>query len=411
MCLTGGGAGPEVTAARFARPPADRDRVTSPSRGRSVRIDVRRGKLHLSAWTAGATLCVVGLLGTGAPVATAASAGRTYDCTTESKLSTESSTTIRYVVWCGVQHGRVTLRIRRPNGPALTGFSHLAEASGPGAAGPLRCRPQVGGRVFCVGRKRGPVTFRGSVTVPAGARCAAKVKLNVWRWTGDDLDFPAGCPKHYEERERHLGQIIRDRTESGLDLDLKGDRAAIVRRAKGLLRAWRQGNPVARWTSLEEAWGMPLTAAEQAELEYRDVYREHFQDLVEEGDWVAKNAPDTYAGYELDEAAGGIIYVGFTVEPEAMLEKLKRHLIAPDRFKPFPVTPTHSEAELNKLWNGFPPPKSPLWRLVTETHIDYLANKVEVGTEHVERVRRLIDAEYGPDAPFEVVFEKYAVLL
>jgi hypothetical protein len=337
--------------------------------------------------------------------------GRTRDCTTEAKLSREGPSVVRYVVWCGVQSGRVTLRIRRPKGPALLGFSQTARASGPGASGPLRCHPQPGGRVFCSGRKDGPVTFRGSVSVASGTRCAAPLHLNVWRWTGDSLDFPTGCPKSYEEPERRLRQIIGDRAERGLDNDLDGDRAAIVRRAKSLLQAWRRGDPVARWTSEEEAFGMPLRAFEQAELEYRDVYREHFQDLVEEGDWVAKNAPSSYAGYQLDEAAGGIIYVGFTVEPEATLEKLKRRLIAPDRFKPFPVTPTYTEKELEEIWFAFPARKSRLWGLVNSTGIDYLANKIEVGTEHVARVRRLIAEDYGPDAPFEVVFAQPVVFL
>lgn len=255
------------------------------------------------------------------------------------------------------------------------------------------------------------MTFRGSIAVARGTRCAALLKLNVWRWTGDSRDFPSGCPRSYQERERRIPQIVRDRAWYGLDRDLGGDRAAIVRRAEGLLAAWRRGDPVARWTSEEEAFGMPLRAFEQTELEYRDAYRERFQDLVEEGDWVEKNAPDTYAGYQLDEAAGGIIYVGFTEEPEAMLEKLKRSLIAPDRFKPFPVQPTHTEAELEKIWISFPSPKSPLWGLVNGTTIDYLANKIEVGTEHVARVRRLIAAEYGPEAPFEVVFARPAVFL
>nr|MDQ3726455.1 hypothetical protein [Actinomycetota bacterium] len=180
---------------------------------------------------------------------------------------------------------------------------------------------------------------------------------------------------------------------------------AILRRAKGLLQAWRDGDPVARWTYEEEAFGMPLRAFEQVELEYRDVYREHFQDLVEEGDWVAKNALSTYAGYEIDEAAGGIIYVGFTVEPEATLEKLKQRLIAPERFRSFPVTPIYTEAELEEIWLNFALRRSPtLRRLINSSSIAYLANKIEVETEHVARVRRLIAKEYGPDAPFIVVF-------
>jgi len=371
---------------------------------------MRRGVL---IWAVGLAFCVAAFLSVGAqatPPDTTSTSGRVRDCTTEAKLSSEGPSVVRYVVWCGVQSGRVTLRIRRPRGPALLGFSQTAQAVGPGASGPLRCHPQPGGRVFCSGRTSGPVTFRGSVTVPPGTRCAALVRLNVWRWTGDSLDFPTGCPKSYAEPVRHLGQIISSRAYYGLDRDLNGDHAAIIRRARDLLQAWRRGDPVARWTSQEEVFGMPLSASEQVELEYRDIYREHFQDLIE-GSWVAKNAPSTYAGYELDEAAGGIIYVGFTVEPEAMLEKLKQHLIAPERFKPFPITPTYTEAELEKIWFKFPAKKSPLWGLVNQTGIDYLANKIEVGTEHVARVRRLIVARYGPDAPFEVVFARPVVLL
>ncbi|MGE5281536.1 MAG: hypothetical protein ACM3N0_04290 [Chloroflexota bacterium] len=254
------------------------------------------------------------------------------------------------------------------------------------------------------------MTFRGTVTVAPGTRCAARLSLNVWRWTGDSLDFPTGCPKSYEEPARHIGQIIEERAYYGLDRDLAGNHAAIVRRAKSLLRAWRRGDPVARWTNEEEVFRMPLRASEQVELEYRDVYRERFQDLIE-GEWVTKNAPSTYAGYELDEADGGIIYVGFTAEPVATLEKLKQRLIAPERFKPFPVTPTHTEAELEKIMFAFPPRKSRLWKLVNEVGIDSLANKVEVGTQHVARVRRLIAARYGPDAPFEVVFARPIVPL
>jgi hypothetical protein len=363
---------------------------------------------------AGLVLCLAAVLAMGAqaaPVGAPGPNGRARDCTTEAKVSPAGPSVIRYVVWCGVQSGRVTLRMRRPDGPPLVGFSRTAQASGPGASGPLRCRPQPGERVFCSGRTSGPVTFRGSLAVAPGTRCAAKLRLNVRGWTGDSLDFPSGCPRSYVAPERRPREIIGNRAYYGLDRDLGGNHAAIVRRAEGLLRAWRRGDPVARWTYEEEAFGMPLRAAEQAELEYRDTYREHFQDLVEEGDWVAKNAPDTYAGYALDEAAGGIVYVGFTAEPEAMLEKLKRRLIAPDRFKPFPVTPTHTEAELERIWFDFPPRKSPLWDLINETSIDYLANKVEVGTQHVARVRRLIAAAYGPDAPFEVVFARPAVLL
>lgn len=382
-------------------------------RRRSVRIDVAGRRLQLAGSALAAFwLCLFAVL-----AATAADAygpavdGRTRDCTTEAMLEQGSPTVVRYVVWCGVQEGRVTLRIKRKRGPALLGFSRTAAASGPGAAGPMRCRPLRGDRVFCSARKTGPVTFRGTIDVPRGTRCAALVGLDVWRWTGDSLDLPSGCPRSYETRERKVGQILSDRAWEGLDLDLMGDRAARVRRAKSLLAAWRRGDPVARWTSEEEAFGMPLRAFEQTELEYRDLYREQFQNMVEGGDWVKRNAPDSWAGYELDSAAGGIIYVGFTKEPEALLEKLRRRLIAPERFQLFPVQPRYTEEQLEGIWFSFPRPKSPLWNLVNSTSIHYIANKIEVSTEHVTRVRRLIAEEYGPDAPFEVVFGHPAILL
>ena len=362
--------------------------------------------MAVPTWAAALCICVAAAFAVGAGAAGPAVDGRTRDCTTESMLERGSPTVVRYVVWCGVQSGRVTLRIKRKRGPALLGFSPVAQADGPGAAGPMRCRPLGEDRVFCEARKTGPVTFRGTVAVPPGTRCAALVSLNVWRWTGDSLDFPGGCPRSYRERERRVPQILRDRAWYGLDRDLAGDHAERVRRAESLLAAWRRGEPVARWTSEEEAFGMPLRAFEQAELEYRDLYREQFQDMVEEGDWVKRNAPDAWAGYELDEAAGGIVWVGFTKEPEALLEKLRSRLIAPERFRLFPVQPRYTEAQLERLWFAFPRRSSKLWGLVNMTSIHYIVNKVEVGTDHVRRVRRLIAEEYGPEAPFEVVFAR-----
>lgn len=335
---------------------------------------------------------------------------RARDCTTDAMLSRDAPSVVRYVMWCGIQPGRVSLTIRRPRGPEVLGFSRVAEATGPGAAGPLRCRESSRGRVSCLGRTTGPVTYRGTVTVAPGTRCGSKIELQVSSWTGGMLNFPSGCPRSYEEPVRRLGQIIRGRANEGLDLDLAGNRGAIVRRAKGLLASWRRGDPVARWTSEEEVFGMPLRAFEQAELEYRDVYRERFQDLVEEGDWVEKNAPDTYAGYELDYAAGGIIYVGFTADQDAYLAKLRKQLIAPERFRPFPVPPTHTEAELFQIEEQFVEDDAN-WDLANMVSVNFLANKVEVGTQHVARMRRQIAVRYGLDAPFLVVFAQPARLL
>ena len=389
--------------------------VTNLSSARSVRIGMKeKTRRGVSIRTAGLALCLAAILPAAvqaAPAGATAKAERPRDCTTEARLSGDAPTVVNYVVWCGVQPGPVTLRIRRPQSSPLRGFSPIAEASGPGACRAPALPPEVQG----TGLLRRPQERAGDLPRQRHRRPrdALRGQAQIQRLALDGrlARLPTGCPRSYEQPVRRLRQIISSRAYYGLDRDLGDDHAAIRRRARGLLDAWRRGDPVARWTYEEEAFGMPLRAAEQTELKYRDTFREHFQDMVEEGDWVAKNAPNTYAGYELDEAAGGIIYVGFTVEPEATLERLKRHLIAPDRFKPFPITPTYTEDELEAISEEFILAKSPLLNLVNSVGIDYLANKVELGTQHVARVRRLIAARYGPDAPFEVVFEFPAVLL
>ncbi len=316
---------------------------------------------------------------------------------------------MHYVVWCGVQSGKVSVRIGRPRSSGPVGFSHRAQVHGVGATGSLRCRTVSGEEVLCVGRKTGPATIRGTVTFSPGPPCETPVRVGVRGWTGGSVSTPIGCSNSYHERARSLGQIISERAYCGFDRDLDGNRRAIVRRAKRLQRAWRRGDPVARWTSMEEVFRMPMRAREQAELEYRETYREHFQDLFE--GWVAKHAAGTFAGYELDEEHGGLIYVGFTVEPEATLARLKRHLIAPDRFRPFPTPPTHTERELEHLAETIWQQSKSLFRLINSTSVDVLANKVEVGTEHVARVKKLIAKRYGAGAPFEVVFARPAVPL
>ncbi len=70
-----------------------------------------------------------------------------------------------------------------------------------------------------------------------------------------------------------------------------------------------------------------------------------------------------------------------------------------------------TEPQLEDIWFDFPDPKGPLWGLVISTHLDYLANKIAVGTEHVAKVRKLIAKIYGPEAPFLVYFARSIILL
>ncbi|HET6570723.1 MAG TPA: hypothetical protein VFG58_04465 [Solirubrobacterales bacterium] len=50
-------------------------------------------------------------------------------------------------------------------------------------------------------------------------------------------------------------------------------------------------------------------------------------------------------------------------------------------------------------------------RLINSVGVAVLRNEVEVGTEHVAEVRRLLAERFGADAPFLVVFEKPGMLL
>lgn len=62
-------------------------------------------------------------------------------------LAHGESSVVRYVMWCGVQSGRVKMLIRRPKGSAILDFGD-AEATGPGAVSPLRCRDRSEGQCF-----------------------------------------------------------------------------------------------------------------------------------------------------------------------------------------------------------------------------------------------------------------------
>lgn len=141
-------------------------------------------------------------------------------------------------------------------------------------------------------------------------------------------------------------------------------------------------------------------------MDYRESYRNQFINVIEH--WVEKHAESTYAGYDFNDEEG-IIYLGFTVDPEGTLEEFKHdiHLIAPDRIQPFPVSPIYTLRELIHLWATFW--KGRLLRLVNISSIDVLANKVKVGTEHVVKVRQILAERYGPHAPFEVVFSRPVV--
>jgi hypothetical protein len=223
--------------------------------------------------------------------------------------------------------------------------------------------------------------------------------------------LPIGCPGRGPERANFDRSYMRGfRAQFGLIANLHGDRAAIARRIDRAVHNWRRGEPVARVTASEI--GMPLLPFEQRKLEFRDELLNTTVDALER--WLARQPTDTFAGYQIVDRWRSIIYVGFTGDQEAQLAAFKRaeKLIAPDQVKPFPVQPLYTEAQLWKLGEAtFQPADSPLSQLINSVGVATLANKVEVGTEHVAKVKRLLAERFGPDAPFLVVFERPAVAL
>jgi hypothetical protein len=82
--------------------------------------------------------------------------------------------------------------------------------------------------------------------------------------------------------------------------------------------------------------------------------------------------------------------IGSESNQEAEVAAFKRqvHLIAPDVFRPFQVPPTYTERRLNFLSTDVIEPfGSELSKLINSSGPHFPENKVEVGTQHVRRVR------------------------
>lgn len=341
------------------------------------------------------------------------------DCVGETMLNRAHERRIDFVVWCSVQKGEARFNLRRAEEPwvkeagPIRGFAARPVATGPGAGEPFHCRRVGQGSVRCKGRKSGPLVVRGWIAVPAGTRCTGGVSLRAAE--GIRIGAPSGCPQTPSwEPTFHLGSIRRQRQEMALDADLHGDRAAIDRRIRELIRAWKRGEPVAR-VSVSQL-GMPMRAVDQEKWEFDEALLETTIDRLE--GWLSRNDLwRAYAGYDVtdDIADGGkrIIYVGFTGDQNATLAAFKREvkLLAPDQVRPFPVQPLYSERYLWDLGEQlFDEGRSPVSRLIHSISVAVLENKVEVGTEHVAKVRRLLAQRFGPEAPFLVVFEHPAVI-
>jgi len=207
-----------------------------------------------------------------------------------------------------------------------------------------------------------------------------------------------------------LAGIKQYRREEGLDLDLAGHPRQIAARRRALLKACRDGEHWAR--SSASVWGVPLRKADFKLMDFRQKVLSRWIQQFEP--WLTRHpeAAAAYAGYFPNPEKGGWIYIGFTVDQEALVAEMKSqlHLFGAGLIRPFPYQPLYTEAELyalledisedektGKLWNGL--------------FVDTEHNKVAVMTTKVAKMRALIAERFGPEAPVEVEFGEPARLL
>jgi streptogramin lyase len=158
-------------------------------------------------------------------------------------------------------------------------------------------------------------------------------------------------PDPEAEEPPRFSDVLRFREEFGLDLDLAGDESALYDRIFESIGAWNNPSTPAGEVAQASAakWGVPLRPQDVAEMEYREWYVDHDGPLIEE--WGYSQYPETYAGYEVDHADGGIIHVGFTSAQEQRVVDLVAAggLVAPDRVEPAIAVPAHARLALEGL--------------------------------------------------------------
>jgi hypothetical protein len=330
------------------------------------------------------------------------------DCLGHSSLQEGSANRVRFVVWCSVRTGKVDLKLRRDDGAPIVAFSPRLQPSGAGHG--FHCH-RAGQTIKCAGRKTGPLTLRGSFVVPPGTRCERVfVDPGYIRYQR----APLGCPGERKSRLKiDWGYFRGFRLDEGLDYELKGDRAALDRRIESAIAGWHRGEPVARVSA--SMFGMPLTPLEMWRFEVKEELLDRTVDALER--WVPSHAADTYAGYMLDTSGPVVIRIGFTGDQAAQLGLFKRQndLFAPARVQSFLVPPQYSEKQLGKyeeeLLELLESGDSPLAGLVTSIGSGPVPARVEIGTQHVAKVKRLLLEMFGTLDPFAVRFEPPGELL
>jgi len=179
----------------------------------------------------------------------------------------------------------------------------------------------------------------------------------------------------------------------------------LVERIFNLINAWhRPHTPAGEVARASMArWGVPMRPADIAEMEYREGYLA--QDAAAIPLWAANNAPSTYAGYYVDNRAGGVVRVGFTTAQTASVGAMKAALAASgtaatDRIEPYLAVPARPLVSLTQMAQTVV--QNPGAGTIRGVFVDEQQNGLEVAAENVASAQAWIASQFGAGVPVTV---------
>jgi len=217
-------------------------------------------------------------------------------------------------------------------------------------------------------------------------------------------------PDPEAEEPPKFSEVLRFREEFGLDLDLQGNGLAIDERIFDLIGDWNNphtpAGEVARAT--DGRWGSPLRSVDAAEMDYREGYVASIGKMLEE--WGPAERASTYAGYSVNNAAGGIIEIGFTNEPATNLAAFEDAMDPPaqDRLVAYWAPQGISAAALVEKEGAVSEAieaSETLQSEVTEFWVEYEEDIVKVGASDTSQVSSLLTAALGSLNGIDVVYQ------
>ena len=144
-------------------------------------------------------------------------------------------------------------------------------------------------------------------------------------------------------------------------------------------------------------------------MEYREWYYEVDADRIR-FKWVDETQPSNFAGYYIDQAAGGIVHVGFIDNQAEQLVGLEQalSLVATDRLDTYPTTPTVSylsvRATSQAITNAVDS-NSTLKNLIIDVSEDESGGTgSSSGATNVAEVESILGQILGPNAPITVSY-------